>query len=177
MSGSGQKFIGRNRAPRVQIEYDVETEGAMRKIELPFVMSIMSDLQGKAPDKEEDKLPPVAEREFESIDISSFEKKMKSIKPRATFHVDNKLDEEGGQLPIDLTFTSMRDFSPAAVAEQVPGLRKLYKRRNQLKALLSFMDGKLAAENTIKELLENEELMKSLAGAEVAEDPVKGEEG
>jgi len=174
MSGSGQKFIGRNRAPRVQIEYDVETGGAMRKIELPFVMSIMSDLKGKAQEGEE--LTPVAEREFESIDISSFEKKMKSIKPRATFQVDNKLGEDGGQLPIDLTFTSMRDFSPAAVAEQVPELKKLYDTRNQLKALLSFMDGKLAAENTIKELLENESLMKSLAGPGAPEEPTKGEE-
>ena len=166
MSDSGQKFIGRNRAPRVQIEYDVETGGAEKKVELPFVMAVMSDLKGKPQDNED--VTAVAEREFESVDISTFGDYIRAMKPRATFRVENKLGDEGGELPVDLTFTSMKDFTPAAIAEKVPALKELYDARNELKSLLTFMDGKMNAEKTIKELLANETLMKSLASSNAA---------
>lgn len=79
MSTSSQKFIARNRAPRVQIEYDVELYGAEKKVQLPFVMGVMSDLSGKS----EEPLPPVADRKFLEIDVDNFDDRMKSMKPRA----------------------------------------------------------------------------------------------
>lgn len=106
-SRSGQKFIARNRAPRVQIEYDVEIYGAERKIQLPFVMGVMADLVGKAVDPQ----ASVEERKFMEIDVDNFDERMKSLKPRVAYQVDNTLTGEG-KLNIDLTFESMEDFSP-----------------------------------------------------------------
>ncbi len=113
-SRSGQKFIARNRAPRVQIEYDVEIYGAERKIQLPFVMGVMADLVGKAVDPQ----ASVEERKFMEIDVDNFDERMKSLKPRVAYQVDNTLTGEG-KLNIDLTFESMEDFSPAAIARKV----------------------------------------------------------
>lgn len=163
MSDSGQKFIGRNRAPRVQIEYDVETGGAEKAVNLPFVMNVMSDLKGRLQDDEE--AVPVENREFDEIEISSFGDYLRDTKPRATFRVDNKLGDEGGELSVDLTFTSMKDFTPAKIAEQVAPLKELLDARNELKSLLTFMDGRQNAEKSIMELLQNETLMKSLAAS------------
>lgn len=112
MSNSGQKFIARNRAPRVQIEYDVEIYGAERKIQLPFVMGVMADLVGKPVEN----LPAVDERKFLEIDIDNFDERMKALKPRVAFQVDNTLTGEG-KLNVDLTFDSMDDFLPDAVAQ------------------------------------------------------------
>jgi type VI secretion system protein ImpB len=109
--GSSQKFIARNRAPRVQIEYDVELYGAQKKVQLPFVMGVLSDLSGKP----EEPLPPVADRKFLEVDVDNFDARMKSMKPRVAFQVENTLTGEGN-LPVDITFESMDDFSPAAVA-------------------------------------------------------------
>lgn len=163
MSDSGQKFIGRNRAPRVQIEYDLETGGAQRKINLPFVMGVLSDLKG---DYAEDEEPvPVQERTFEDVQSSTFDKYLKQTKPRARFQVANKLGGESETLSVDLAFESMKDFTPGRVAEKVEPLKELLEARNQLKSLLSYMDGKPNAEKRIKELLSNETLLKSLANA------------
>lgn len=136
-SRSGQKFIARNRAPRVQIEYDVEIYGAERKIQLPFVMGVMADLVGKAVDPQ----ASVEERKFMEIDVDNFDERMKSLKPRVAYQVDNTLTGEG-KLNIDLTFESMEDFSPAAIARKVDALDNLLDARTQLSNLLSYMDGK-----------------------------------
>ena len=173
MSDSGQKFIGRNRAPRVQIEYDVETGGAQKAVQLPFVMNVMSDLKGMQQEGEE--ATPVENREFDEIDISSFEDYLRDTKPRAAFRVPNKLGDEGGDLGVDLTFTSMKDFTPGKIAEQVAPLKELMDERNKLKTLLTFMDGRQDAEKAIKELLQNETLMKSLASANAGDDKGEGE--
>ena len=114
MSNSGQKFIARNRAPRVQIEYDVEIYGAERKIQLPFVMGVMADLVGKPVEN----LPAVDERKFLEIDIDNFDERMKALKPRVAFQVDNTLTGEG-KLNVDLTFDSMDDFLPDAHARRL----------------------------------------------------------
>lgn len=161
MSDSGQKFIGRNRAPRVQIEYDLETGGAQKKISLPFLMGVMSDLKG---DYAEDESPvPVQERKFEDVNSATFDKFLKETKPRARFSVENKLGGESETLNVDLQFQSMRDFTPGRIAEKVEPLKELLDARNQLKNLLSYMDGKPNAEKRIKELLSNETLLQSLA--------------
>ena len=155
--GSSQKFIARNRAPRVQIEYDVELYGAQKKVQLPFVMGVMSDLSGKS----EDPLPPVADRKFLEVDVDNFDARMKSMKPRVAFQVENTLTGEGN-LPVDITFESMDDFSPAAVARKVDGLSKLLEARTQLANLITYMDGKTGAEELIAKVLADPALLSSL---------------
>jgi type VI secretion system protein ImpB len=156
--GSSQKFIARNRAPRVQIEYDVELYGAQKKVQLPFVMGVMSDLSGKPTEP----LPPVADRKFLEIDVDNFDARMKSMKPRVSFQVENTLTGEGN-LPVDITFESMDDFSPAAVARKVDGLNKLLEARTQLSNLITYMDGKTGAEELIAKVLADPALLSSLS--------------
>ena len=155
--GSSQKFIARNRAPRVQIEYDVELYGAQKKVQLPFVMGVMSDLSGKP----EEPLPSVADRKFLEIDVDNFDARMKSMKPRVAFQVENTLTGEGN-LPVDITFESMDDFSPAAVARKVEGLNKLLEARTQLANLITYMDGKTGAEELIAKVLADPALLNTL---------------
>ena len=155
--GSSQKFIARNRAPRVQIEYDVELYGAQKKVQLPFVMGVMSDLSGKP----EEPLPPVSDRKFLEVDVDNFDARMKSMKPRVAFQVENTLTGEGN-LPVDITFESMDDFSPAAVARKVDGLNKLLEARTQLANLITYMDGKTGAEELIAKVLADPALLSSL---------------
>src|SRR4051794_25386950 len=160
MATSSQKFIARNRAPRVQIEYDVELYGAEKKVQLPFVMGVLSDLSGKPSEP----LPPVADRKFLEIDVDNFDSRMKSMKPRAAFQVPNTLTGEGN-IAVDITFESMDDFSPAAVARKVDALNNLLTARTELHNLLSYMDGKTGAEDLIAKVLKDPTLMKTLAAA------------
>lgn len=162
---SSQKFIKRNRAPRVQIEYDVELYGAEKKVQIPFVMGVMSDLSGKP----EEPLAPVAERKALEIDVDNFDGRLKSMKPRAAFSVPNTLTGEGN-LSVDITFESMDDFSPAAVARKVGALSKLLDARTQLSNLLTYMDGKEGAENLIAKALNDPALLQSLSSAPKPDD-------
>ncbi|MDX7122742.1 type VI secretion system contractile sheath small subunit [Enterobacter hormaechei] len=171
MSNSGQKFIARNRAPRVQIEYDVEIYGAERKIQLPFVMGVMADLVGKPVEN----LPAVDERKFLEIDIDNFDERMKALKPRVGFQVDNTLTGEG-KLNVDLTFDSMDDFLPDAVARKVEPLNKLLEARTQLSNLLTYMDGKNGAEELIAKILQDPTLLKSLSQMPKNDESAKGSE-
>ena len=157
---SSQKFIARNRAPRVQIEYDVETYGSEKKIQLPFVVGVMSDLSGKPSEP----LPAVIDRKMLEIDIDNFDDRMKSIKPRVAFSVPNTLTGDGN-IAVDITFKSMDDFSPAAVARNVDALAKLLETRTQLSNLMTYMDGKTGAEELVAKLLQDPALMASLAAA------------
>ena len=159
--GSSQKFIARNRAPRVQIEYDVELYGAEKKVQLPFVMGVMADLAGSS----EVEQPGIADRKFLEIDVDNFDERMKAMKPRANFTVPNTLTGEGN-LAVDLTFESMDDFSPAAIARKVEPLRELLEAREALSNLMSYMDGKPGAEDLLSQAMNNPELLKSLAAAE-----------
>ena len=161
---SSQKFIARNRAPRVQIEYDVELYGAEKKIQLPFVMGVLSDLSGKPSEP----LPPVAERKFLDVDVDNFDARMKAMKPRVAFQVPNRLTGEGN-IAVDITFESMDDFSPAEVARKVDGLRQLLEARRQLADLITYMDGKTGAEELIAKVIKDEALLKSLSDARRAE--------
>lgn len=157
---SSQKFIARNRAPRVQIEYDVELYGSEKKVQLPFVMGVMSDLSGNPSEA----LPPVAERKLLDIDVDNFDSRLESIKPRVAFQVPNVLSgEKDKNIAVDITFTSMDDFSPEKVAEKVDGLKQLLEARKQLSNLLTYMDGRTGAEDLISKLLQDEALLKALA--------------
>ncbi len=155
---SSQKFIARNRAPRVQIEYDVEVYGAQKTIQLPFVMGVLSDLSGNPTEK----LPGVADRKFLEIDVDNFDERLKSMKPRVAFAVPNTLTGEGN-LMCDITFESMDDFSPAAIAKKVEPLRKLLETRTQLANLMTYMDGKAGAEELIGNILKDPTVLRSLA--------------
>jgi type VI secretion system protein ImpB len=161
MAQSSQKFIARNRAPRVQIEYDVELYGAEKKVQLPFVMGVLSDLSGKPTEP----LAPVADRKFLEIDVDNFDSRMKAIKPRAAFQVPNTLTGDGN-IAVDITFESMDDFSPAAIARKVDSLNKLLEARQQLSNLVTYMDGKTGAEELIAKVLQDPALMKALAAAQ-----------
>ncbi len=153
-----QKFIARNRAPRVQIEYDVEVFGAQKKVQLPFVMGVLADLSGKPADP----LAPVADRKFQDFDTDNFDARMKAMKPRVQISVPNTLTGEGS-IPVEMTFQSMDDFSPAAVARSVEPLRKLLEARQELNNLITYMDGKTGAEQLLERVLNDPELLKSLA--------------
>jgi type VI secretion system protein ImpB len=159
MADSGQRFIRRNRPPRVHITYE-NPNNADEKIELPFVMGVMSDLSGNAPGVEKEEM---ANRKLVDIDMDNFDKRMEAIAPGAAFRVPNKLgDGAGEQLSVSLRFNKMDDFNPAAVAKQVPSLAKLLEARTQLSNLMRYMDGKAAAEAQLKKLLNNPELMAAL---------------
>jgi type VI secretion system protein ImpB len=162
---SSQKFIARNRAPRVQIEYDVELYGAEKKIQLPFVMGVMANLSGNPAEP----LPDVADRKFLDIDIDNFDQRLKAMKPRVAFQVPNTLTGDGN-LMVDITFESMDDFSPAAVARKVDALSKLLEARQQLASLVTYMDGKSGAEQLIKKLLQDPTLLKAVAAMPKADE-------
>jgi type VI secretion system protein ImpB len=162
---SSQKFIGRNRAPRVQIEYDVELYGAQKKVQIPFVMGVMADLSGDA----KEPLPSVDDRKYLNVDVDNFDERMKSMKPRVAISVPNTLTGEGN-LAVDLTFESMDDFSPAAVARKVDSLNKLLEARMQLSNLITYMDGKSGAEELISKAVNDPALLKSLVSQNKAED-------
>ena len=182
MPKSGQQFIKENRAPRVHIAYEVETFGSRRKVELPFVMGVLSDLNGNAPKvlkdakgeivKDQEGQPvtvekkSLSERDFEEFDMDNFEKKLEGIGPRLVLNkVENKLTAEGGNFSVDLTFAKMSDFEPGAIAEKVPQLRKLLDARRQLNDLMHYMDGKDSAQSVLDSLLKDRVMLEALANS------------
>lgn len=167
MSDSGQKFISRNRKPRVHITYDVETYGARKSVELPFVMGVISDLSGKSEVAKKD----LKDRDFTEFDIDNFDKRMAAIAPRAAFLVENEIEGEG-KLGIDLTFKKMEDFEPGKIAENVPALAKLLDARRQLNDLLIAMDGKQNATELLEKVMQDENLLKALSAAQAADQAV-----
>src|SRR6185369_17634573 len=157
---SGQRFIRRNRAPRVHIT-DEDPYDAERLIELPFVMGVLADLSGNNSAVEK---PRIEDRKFLDIDMDNFDNRMAAIQPGITMRVPNKLGEEAGneKLGVSLRFDKMEDFSPAKIARQVPETAKLLEAREQLANLLRYMDGKVAAEDQLKKLLSDPQLMTAL---------------
>lgn len=160
-SDSGQKFIKRNRPPRVQISYE-DPSNAEKLVVLPFVMGVMSDLSGNASQVEK---PPMAERKFTDVDMDNLDAYMGSIKPAVSMRVKNKLgtDAAGESIGVELTFRKMADFEPAAIVRQVPALKALLEAREQLSNLQRYMDGKVAAEDKLRELLTNPERLRAMA--------------
>jgi type VI secretion system protein ImpB len=159
---SGQKFIGRNRAPRVQIEYDVELYGAEKKVQLPFVMGVLADLAGKPAEP----LPPVSERKLLEIDADNFDERMKAMKPRLALSVPSTLGPAPeGSLSVEMTFESLDDFSPAALARKVEPLARLLGARTQLANLVTYMDGKEGAEVLIDRVMADPALLAALSAA------------
>src|SRR5438552_1287550 len=136
-SESLQHKLDRVRRPRVQITYDVETNGAMVKTELPFVVGVMADLSAQP----KEALRPLKERKFVPIDRDNFNDVLKKSAPRLAMKVPNRLTDDGNQLAVELNFNSFDDFEPARVAQQVGPLRELLEMRQKLTQLLSKMEG------------------------------------
>lgn len=158
---SSQKIIGKNNAPRVQIEYDVEIYGSQKKVQLPFVTGVMADLSGTNTDV----LPAFEERKFIEFDIDNFDSRMAAIRPATQFYVENTLANDGTLLDVNLAFESMDDFTPGAIAQKIPEMAALLEARERLTQLITYMDGKSSAEETIKKLLEDPDLLIQLTEA------------
>src|SRR5215475_14357671 len=164
---SGQKFIRRNRPPRVHITYE-NPANAEEKVEIPFVMGVMADLSGNAPGIEK---PEIAQRKFLEFDMDNLDARMAAIQPGVMFSVENKLIEDSGQkMGVELRFDKMADFEPAAVAKQVPALAKLLEARMQLSNLQRYVDGKVAAEEQLRKLLADPQLMLALKNRTAGQD-------
>lgn len=161
MAESMQKKLDRVRKPRVQITYDVETEGGMVKKELPFVVGVLGDFSGNSP---QEKLKPLKDRKFVNIDRDNFDEVLASMKPGLKFKVENTLAGDGSEMSVDLKFNSMDDFDPAAVVKQVEPLRKMLEARNKLRDLLAKADTSEALEERLEDILKNTENVEKIAG-------------
>ena len=156
---SGQKFIRRNRPPRVHITYE-NPANAEEKVEIPFVMGVMADLSGNTPGVEKTE---ITQRKFLEFDMDNLDARIAAIQPGITFRVPNKLvDDSSDKMGIELRFEKMADFEPAAVAKQVPAVAKLLEARMQLANLQRYVDGKAAAEDQLRKLLADPQLMQAL---------------
>ena len=160
MSASIHDKLNRVRKPRVHITYDVETEGAEVQRELPFVVGVMGDFSGDPTQP----LRPMAERKFIQIDRDNFNDVMARMTPGVKLKVDNTLAGDGSQMAVDLKFSSMDDFDPAKIVDQVPALKALMETRNKLRDLMSKVDRSEELENLLEQVLKNEEELKSLSG-------------
>jgi type VI secretion system protein ImpB len=156
---SGQKFIRRNRPPRVHISYE-NPANAEEKVEIPFVMGVLADLSGNAPVVEK---PEIVNRKFLEFDMDNLDARLAAIQPGINFRVDNKLNENSGEkMGVELHFEKMADFEPTAVARQVPAVARLLEARMQLANLQRYVDGKAAAEDQLRKLLADPQLMRAL---------------
>jgi type VI secretion system protein ImpB len=156
---SMQHKLDRVRRPRVQISYDVETNGAMQKIELPFVVGVLADLSGQPSSP----LRPLKERKAVNIDRDNFNDVLAKSTPRVTTKVQNRLTSEDTKLAVELNFKSIDDFDPARVAEQIPALKKLLEMRLELTQLLSKMEGNDKLDQLLADVLSNTDKAKELA--------------
>jgi type VI secretion system protein ImpB len=153
-----QKKIARVRPPRVHITYDVETGGAIEKKEIPFVVGVLADLAGQ-PDKP---LPPIKERKFIEIDRDNFDGVMARMTPRVAFKVDNRLTNDDTQLGVELRFSSIADFEPQNIAQQVEPLRRLLELRRKLSNLRSSLYGNDKLDQLLQEVIHNQDSLNRL---------------
>ncbi|HEV8590730.1 MAG TPA: type VI secretion system contractile sheath small subunit, partial [Pyrinomonadaceae bacterium] len=154
-----QHKIDRVRPPRVQITYDVEVGGALELKELPFVLGVMGDFVGKP----EEALPALKNRKFVEIDPDNFDQVLAGMSPRLAYTIDNKLQDDGSKMGIELKFKSMEDFEPDRVAQQVEPLRKLVEARQKLADLRSKMDGNDKLESLLEDVIGSADKQKQLS--------------
>ena len=167
-----QHKLDRVRPPRVQITYDVEVGGAIELKELPFVIGVLGDFAGKP----EDPLAPLKDRKFVEIDPDNFNQVLAGMKPRVAFNVENKLQDDGSKMGIDLKFSNIEDFEPDNVVQQVEPLRKLVEARQKLSDLRSKMDGNDKLESILQDIISNSDKQKELSDALNIESEDKKEE-
>ncbi len=152
--------LERVRRPRVHIKYEVETEGAQVEKELPFVLGVLGDFSGQPTEP----LKPLKDRKFVQIDRDNFDDVMARMTPGLKFRAENTLKDDGSEMPVDLRFRSMDDFEPGRVAEQIPALRNLLEKRNQLRDLLAKADRSEELESLLDRILQSDDDIKRLAG-------------
>lgn len=157
-SESNQHKLDRVRPPRVQITYDVETEGSIQKKELPFVVGVIADLSGKP----ETPLPKLKDRKFVDVDRDNFDDVLKGMNPRLTFSVENRLQNDNSKLAVELKFSSMEDFEPQKLVEQVEPLRKLMEARDKLNQLLIRLDGNDRGMEALESIIHDTEKLQQL---------------
>jgi type VI secretion system protein ImpB len=153
-----QKKLSRIRPPRVQITYDLETGGAIEMKELPLVVGILADLAGQP----ENPLPPVKARKFVDIDRDNFNDVLTSIAPRLPISVGNRLQDDGGSMPVELKFRKLDDFRPEAIVQQVDPLRQLFLARQRLNDLLAKLDGNDDLDALLQDVANNTESQQKL---------------
>jgi type VI secretion system protein ImpB len=156
-----QHKIDRVRPPRIQITYDVETGGAIELKELPFVVGVMGDFVGKS----EEPLPALKNRKFVEIDPDNFNQVLAGMKPRLAYTLDNKLQDDGSKMGVELKFKSIEDFEPDNVVQQIEPLRKLVEARKKLSDLRSKMDGNEKLESMLEDIISNSDKQKELGQA------------
>lgn len=156
-----QHKLDRVRPPRVHITYDVEVGGAIELKELPFVLGVLGDFVGKP----EEPLPPLKNRKFVEIDADNFNQVLSGMKPRVAFSVDNKLQNDGSKVGVDLKFNNIEDFEPDNVVQQIDPLRKLVEARQKLSDLRSKMDGNDKLESLLNDVVTNSDKQKQLGDA------------
>ena len=156
-----QHKLDRVRPPRVQITYDVEVGGALELKELPFVLGVLGDFVGKP----EEALPAMKNRKFVEIDPDNFNQVMAGMKPRLSFSTDNKLQDDGSKIGVELKFNGIEDFEPDNIVQQVDPLRKLVEARQKLSDLRSKMDGNDKLEMMLNDVISNTDKQKELSDA------------
>jgi len=156
-----QHKIDRVRPPRVQITYDVETGGAIELKELPFVVGVLGDFVGKS----EEPLPALKNRKFVEVDPDNFNQVLAGMKPRLAFTLDNKLQDDGSKMGVELKFKNIEDFEPDNVVQQIKPLRKLVEARKKLSDLRSKMDGNEKLESMLEDIISNADKQKELSQA------------
>lgn len=156
-----QHKIDRVRPPRVQITYDVEVGGAIELKELPFVIGVMGDFVGKP----EEPLPALKNRKFVEIDPDNFNQVLAGMKPRVAFTVENKMQDDGSKVGVDLKFTNIEDFEPDNVVQQIDPLRKLVEARQKLSDLRAKMDGNEKLESMLNDIIGDAGKQKELSDA------------
>jgi type VI secretion system protein ImpB len=154
-----QHKIERIRPPRINITYDVEVGGAIEMKELPFVLGVLGDFVGNP----EEALPAFKQRKFVEIDPDNFNQVMAGMKPRLAFSVENKLQEDGSKLGVEIKFNNIEDFDPDNIVQQVEPLRKLVEARQKLSDLLSKMDGNEKLETMLNDVISNADKQKELS--------------
>ena len=152
--------LERVRRPRVHIKYEVETEGAQVEKELPFVVGVLGDFSGHPTEP----LKPLRDRKFVQIDRDNFDEVLARMTPGLQFRVANTLRDDGSEFHVDMKFRSMEDFEPARVADQIPALRSLLEKRNQLRDLLAKADRSEELESLLEQILQSDDEMKRLSG-------------
>lgn len=156
-----QHKIDRVRPPRIQITYDVEVGGAIEMKELPFVVGVMGDFVGKP----EEPLPALKNRKFVEIDADNFNQVLSGMKPRLAYTVENKLQDDGSKMGVELKFNDMEDFEPDQIVQQVEPLRKLVEARQRLADLRSKMDGNEKLESMLEDIISDSDKQKELSDA------------
>lgn len=157
-SESTQKKLDRVRRPRVQITYDVETNGALRKTELPFVVGVLADLSGQP----KEGLKPLKDRKAVNVDRDNFNDVLARATPRVAMKVDNKIAKDDTKIAVELNFKSIDDFDPAKIAQQIGPLNQLLEMRQKLTQLLSKMEGNDKLEKLLNDVISNTEKAKAM---------------